>query len=210
MSQQAYFLTPAHWFTILLDLCPRLVRAGIHGVVMPLYEVSLRRIPETGDLKEGPLSLALEDLGLGAPFMGPDVTVTFAFRRLFDKVFGPVKAEAKARLSCGRCLKDFEATIRADFTVQFVPATATTDVDMDDDDPAFAVAFYEGESLPLGEELRQELELQLPYAPICQDGCRGLCQRCGHDLNTGDCACSPKASGGAFAALDTLLKRPKP
>src|SRR5947208_3198169 len=40
--------------------------------------------------------------------------------------------------------------------------------------------------------VREELLLAVPqWGMLCQDDCRGLCPRCGRDLNAGPCGCAP-------------------
>lgn len=50
---------------------------------------------------------------------------------------------------------------------------------------------------------RDAVLLELPIAPLCRDGCRGLCPHCGADRNLGDCDC--RAPGDPrWGALDVL------
>lgn len=46
--------------------------------------------------------------------------------------------------------------------------------------------------------------LELPMRVYCRPECQGLCQRCGHDLNTGPCSCPPLAADPRWAALGEL------
>jgi uncharacterized protein len=43
--------------------------------------------------------------------------------------------------------------------------------------------------LEVDEALRQYLVMGKPAKPLCRPGCRGLCPRCGHDLNRRTCSC---------------------
>jgi uncharacterized metal-binding protein YceD (DUF177 family) len=175
-----------------------------------MYSLSLKQVPEEGAYQEKGLHLSPAELGLGGPFDPAGVLLRFEFKRYLDKVFGQIHAETQVRLECSRCLKAFEAPLQVDFAMQFEPKDGLRDSDADDEDPGLSMAFYEGDELPVGEELRQELELQLPFAPQCRTDCKGLCPRCGHDLNHGDCPCPKGPQGGAFAGLDQLLKQQEP
>ncbi len=73
----------------------------------------------------------------------------------------------------------------------------------------------EGESYPLQHDridleplAREALTLDLPLAPLCSAGCRGLCATCGADLNQGDCGCPPPGADVRWAALDALRLDP--
>lgn len=37
----------------------------------------------------------------------------------------------------------------------------------------------------------EQLHLGIPMKPLCREDCKGLCSRCGADLNEGPCSCAP-------------------
>jgi uncharacterized protein len=46
--------------------------------------------------------------------------------------------------------------------------------------------------LDLEPLIRDAVVTSLPFAPLCRPDCRGLCTRCGGDLNLGECSCPPE------------------
>jgi uncharacterized protein len=60
--------------------------------------------------------------------------------------------------------------------------------------------------LDLDELLRQRILTEVPIRTLCGSACRGLCPRCGADLNQGPCACPPEREDSPFAALSALLE----
>ena len=46
-----------------------------------------------------------------------------------------------------------------------------------------------GDQLDLEPLARDAVVLELPQAPLCREGCQGLCPECGADLNEGPCTC---------------------
>ena len=145
-----------------------------------MYSLRLTKVPEDGSMTEPGLELGLKELGLAEPFTAAPVKVSYTLSRMFEKVYGKVKASATVHQTCGRCLKDFEHAVQADFTVMFEPrpTSAPREVDVDAEADDTAVSYLEGEEIPLGDEIRQELELQVPYAPVCRRNCKGLCLVC--------------------------------
>jgi uncharacterized protein len=94
---------------------------------------------------------------------------------------------------CSRCL----APVRGDLAALFREL--------------FEERSTEGDSYPLVDDqvdldplAREVLLLELPQAPLCREDCRGLCARCGADLNEGDCVCAPEERDPRWAALDVL------
>lgn len=101
------------------------------------------------------------------------------------------RIQAAARLECVRCLRIFDLPV--DVTMQVVadrgggPRRLEADLEADD-----YMKFHDGRQLDLREEAREALLLELPITPHCRQDCRGLCPRCGADLNEGPCGCAPE------------------
>lgn len=95
-------------------------------------------------------------------------------------------------VSCSRCLEPFALPIGESFDVQYLPPQALGG----EDDAELSGADLD--VLPLAEDgidlavlLRENLFLSLPVQPVCAEACRGLCARCGANLNAGACGCPP-------------------
>ncbi len=88
---------------------------------------------------------------------------------------------------CVRCGRDF-------------PWTAA------DGDVAFSLEVEPDEFADLTESLRECIILSFPSNPLCSEDCKGLCPRCGADLNKGPCQCPPQEGDFRWGALDSLDK----
>jgi len=171
-----------------------------------VFKVALASMGDGGVIAEKDLQLKAEFLELGPYFASP-IKVSYELQHTFGKVYAKLQASGTVHLECSRCLKPFDKVLGTDFLVQFEekPEKATL-TGADPDDPEPNVAYIVDGQLHLGEELRQELELQVPYRPLCQTNCAGLCPRCGADLNTGPCGCDLTPQIGPFAKLKGLIK----
>jgi uncharacterized protein len=59
------------------------------------------------------------------------------------------------------------------------------------------------DALDLAPLARDAIVLELPMAPLCRDGCAGLCPQCGANRNEGECGCvAPRDP--RWANLDVL------
>ena len=107
-------------------------------------------------------------------------------------------------MPCARCLEPALVHVDIPLAVTFVPAGAE-DVDSEEDADPDVIPFKGGE-LDLSDELRDELVLTIPFNPLCDDGCRGLCPICGTNRNTAPCkhAAATPASAGGLAALGKI------
>ena len=62
------------------------------------------------------------------------------------------------------------------------------------------------QQIELQEMLREQLILSIPMQPFCSEGCRGLCQVCGQNLNVQTCGCEEVNTKSPFAGLHDALK----
>ncbi|MDH4229314.1 MAG: DUF177 domain-containing protein [Nitrospirota bacterium] len=115
-------------------------------------------------------------------------------------------AEAVLELPCARCLNVFPAAFITRFDVLFTPIALDVDADeIELGERDMAVCHLEGDVVDLDGLVREQVLLELPMAPLCDEGCRGLCPRCGADLNLGECGCPPQGDP-RLAALKKLLE----
>lgn len=110
-------------------------------------------------------------------------------------------------LTCGRCLEPFRLPVDALFDLRYLPRTENTgegEIEIEEDD--LATAFYSDDLIDLGQLMTEQFHLALPMKPLCDVACRGLCPRCGTNLNTGSCACTTAWGDSRLAGLKSLLK----
>ncbi len=115
---------------------------------------------------------------------------------------------ARLSLECGRCLDPFPLPVDQNVDLFFLPHEDDRQDDEDEVELAesdLVVAYYRGDSLDLGEVVREQLFLSLPMKRLCQEGCRGLCPSCGINRNRGQCQCVADTTDPRFATLKKLL-----
>ena len=54
-----------------------------------------------------------------------------------------------------------------------------------------------------------ELIMDMEMAVVCTEDCKGLCPKCGKDLNEGECGCNRKEVDPRLACLAALLEKPE-
>ena len=102
-------------------------------------------------------------------------------------------------LQCDRCLKAFEKTIDYSFSHIVVRELSNTD------DEEFDYVVCADGMLDLEELARADLMLELPTKVLCREDCKGLCPKCGKDLNLGSCDCKTKDIDPRWQALSDLF-----
>jgi uncharacterized protein len=103
-----------------------------------------------------------------------------------DKFYWQASIETVVRAQCRRCLAPVDVPISESLGLVFV-----REEDARDEDDCYIVP-RRASVLDLSEAVREELLLAVPQYVVCRDDCRGLCKRCGADLNAGPCDCAPE------------------
>ena len=102
--------------------------------------------------------------------------------------------------TCDRCASEFDREI--DFPIDVVLVTELANEENEDE----WVFPLEGDSADLDDIVRTVFVLNLDSKLLCSEDCKGLCHRCGKNLNNGPCNCQ-KELDPRFAALKQLLEK---
>jgi uncharacterized protein len=65
-------------------------------------------------------------------------------------------------------------------------------------------ATYEGDEIDFTMEISEQILTEIPFKPLCNEECRGLCPDCGSDLNETGCGCKDASFSIKFGALKNL------
>ncbi len=101
---------------------------------------------------------------------------------------------------CDRCAGEFTRDVEIDLDVVLVEELSNED---SEDERVFPV---EADTVDLEEVVRTVFVLNLDSKMLCKPDCKGLCCRCGKNLNDGPCDCQ-KEPDPRFAALRQLLDK---
>lgn len=101
---------------------------------------------------------------------------------------------------CDRCASAFDREIHFPINVVLVTEMANEE---NEDEWVFPL---EGDSANLDDIVRTVFVLNLDSKLLCKEDCKGLCHRCGKNLNEGPCNCQ-KELDPRFAALKQLLEK---
>ncbi len=107
---------------------------------------------------------------------------------------------------CARCLSEVSGTFSLDLEKTVAPRNLLSGLDEDKLDD---YAIIEDGFLDMDEQLRAQLEMEFPVRFLCREDCKGLCQRCGKNLNEGKCGCVEKEIDPRMAPLKKLLEQMK-
>jgi len=117
--------------------------------------------------------------------------------------------ETAVRLPCSRCLQPFETPLKSRFALTY--QRRTTD-GIEDTEPQevelsaadMGIVYFQGEKIDLIDPIQEQVVMEYPLRGLCKPDCKGLCPKCGADLNADLCDCDRSPPPGKFAVLKNL------
>jgi uncharacterized protein len=145
------------------------------------------------------VSGTIDDLATELAGLSEDTPVTadLTLESLDEGILASGRLEGVLSLRCARCLKDFERGITVELRELFVPFPHEDS----DEYPLDPDGFLDPDQM-----IRDAIGVELPFAPVCRPDCRGLCGRCGGDLNVGECTCSEPDIDPRWDGLEALFE----
>ncbi|HAA05665.1 MAG TPA: hypothetical protein DCE18_20190 [Syntrophobacteraceae bacterium] len=216
MGWQTQVMIPSYWAKSLDSISRISILTHLRIAVGGLMRVRVDEIPEAGRILR--LAWAEERFQHFLP-PGDPLTIHFAqplsidleiYRRLDHvRVQGNIRAEF--RLGCHRCLEDFHWELEQPVDV-FLLYRQESPVQVDDGEPELTgeesdQAFFDGEEIDIDVLVAEQVFLALPIKALCSERCRGLCPRCGANLNMEACKCSDSQKESGFAVLQNIRQQ---
>ena len=146
-------------------------------------------------------SVDLSDLlfGMCCPVTEP-VVINGTVRNTADVLLMKGTITTRIHGVCDRCASDFEQDIEIPVDVVLVEELTNED---SEDEWVFPL---EADTADLDDIVRTVFVLNMDSKLLCSPECKGLCCRCGKNLNDGPCGCQ-KELDPRFAALRQLLDK---
>jgi len=136
-----------------------------------------------------------EDTGLTFP-----IRITGCVKNAGGLMTLYMNASLSLETECARCAEP--ASCGFEMSVEKTVASRG-DVSGDGDD----YLFIENGKLDILTPFFEQFLLEKPSKVLCKEDCRGLCPRCGKNLNEGGCSCPTSEDDPRLAILKTLLDK---
>jgi len=119
------------------------------------------------------------------------------------------QVETIVRLCCSRCLKEYETPLETRFALTYTNELpeiekAYSEEEAELSDSEAGLMLFQGDEIDLQEAIQEQVVMAFPVPSLCNEGCKGLCPRCGTNLNDGDCNCEKTSLNTRFAVLKDL------
>ena len=150
-------------------------------------KIWVARIPEEGAKHEGSDPGAIMQVE-NDPLVrnAGDVRYELYVQRVSEELVVRGRLAAELEMRCARCSEFFSTTVAVSDFLRAYPAPKDTD------------------SVDITEDVREEILLHVAGFAVCSVDCKGICPRCGVDLNKGSCECKKEEGPTLWSALDNL------
>lgn len=145
-------------------------------------------IIKISNLSEGEHNFVFENkidvLELDEPFYG-NYKSDVILQKLHDQLIVSVSSEFKVKFECDRCGTEFKSSLRSDYKMIYLMNEAPEETD------SINVSYLsrDADKINIKSDVREFALLSIPMKKLCKEECKGLCFKCGKDLNKEQCAC---------------------
>jgi uncharacterized protein len=145
-------------------------------------------IIKISNLSEGEHNFVFEDkvekLDLDNPFYG-NFKSSLKLNKLHDQLILEVVSDFKVKFECDRCGVDFKSSLQSDFKLVYLMN------EQPEETKSINVNYLsrDADKIDISNDVREFALLSVPMKKLCKEDCKGLCFKCGKDLNTERCIC---------------------
>lgn len=105
--------------------------------------------------------------------------------KIDNQIILDVSTNTKANFICDRCNEEFQQEIGNSYKMVYVLES----VENDKDELDITYLAHETDKIDLSDDVRDYIILSIPMKKLCKEDCKGLCIKCGKNLNEGPCEC---------------------
>jgi len=144
----------------------------------------------------------VEHLGLEKPFFG-NFSADVELNKSHSQIVLKVNVRLKAAFECDRCTRNYEQELNPVYTVvDFFGSEPQDNTDVN-----VIYIPHEADKIDLVHEMRDYSLLAVPMKKLHSPDCKGLCFRCGIDLNEADCSCDKESVDSKWLPLKELKNK---
>lgn len=159
------------------------------------------------EITEDGLDLEFEETFISESlYLLSPVRVALRIERIGAEVLAKGQVKTRIDLQCSRCLRHFPKVMEVAVNAVFHPMEELKgDEKHEIKDDELDTGFYQGDELDVNEFVLEQILLDVPMKPLCDESCKGICPKCGADLNVRTCDCEHKEPDPRLEVLRKLL-----
>lgn len=141
------------------------------------------------------------DIDISEPYHGKYLT-SVALSKYDNQIILDSETRINAILSCDRCNTEYHSLITSRYRMIYLFKQLDAEVDGEKTDIVYI--HPDTDKIELDEDVRDYAILAIPMKKLCFEDCKGLCPRCGKNLNEGPCNCKAEKIDSRWEPLQEL------
>jgi uncharacterized protein len=146
------------------------------------------------------------DIDIAEPYYGKYIT-SVALSKYENQIILDSETKINAKLNCDRCNKEFHSLITSKYRMVYL--FKQLEVENNDEKTDIIFIHPDTDKIELHEDIRDYAILAMPMKKLCSLDCKGLCPRCGKNLNDGPCDCKDENIDPRWEPLQELKLKNK-
>jgi uncharacterized protein len=134
-------------------------------------KIDINKIPLEGLTLEEEVNPSGLDLETDIVKLLEPIKIRAGVSKITNAVTVNLSLSGSMHLNCSRCLREFNVALKKILRLNYHVDRTEPIIDLDQD-------------------IREEIILDYPIKPLCNSDCKGLCPKCGKNLNEGGCSCA--------------------
>ncbi|MEJ2616908.1 MAG: DUF177 domain-containing protein [Ignavibacteriaceae bacterium] len=144
----------------------------------------------------------VEEIELENPFYN-NFTAAVKLSKVNNQLVLDAELSAHANFECDRCAVRFDMPVNANYRMVYLFSNNSEEPD------SLNITYLpmDSDKIFLDKDFRDYLMLAIPMKKLCKEDCKGLCYKCGKDLNEGDCDCQKNQIDARWLPLNELKNK---
>jgi uncharacterized protein len=128
----------------------------------------------------------ISDLYISEPYSG-NFKTTVVLTKFDNQIILDSETGITANLLCDRCAGEFQSLIKSNYRMIYLFRVNYGAAEKEKDEIVYI--HPDTDKIELNKDIRDYAILALPMKRLCSEDCKGLCPKCGKNLNDGPCNC---------------------
>lgn len=126
------------------------------------------------------------DLDIFEPYIG-NFSTNVVLTKFDNQIILDSETTITGNLICDRCAGEFHSVIKSNYRMVYLYRASVGDIEIEKEDVVYL--HQDTDKIELDKDIRDFAILAVPMKKLCSENCKGLCPRCGKNLNEGPCNC---------------------
>ena len=143
----------------------------------------------------------IDEIDVSDPYVG-DFRTKVVLTKFDNQIILDSSTDIDADLVCDRCNKEFNRVITSNYRMIYLFGQDTQNSGNEKMDVVYL--HPDNDKIDLSNDVRDYSLLAIPMKKLCSEDCKGLCSKCGKNLNDGPCNCKDEETDPRWEQLKEL------